>query len=452
MRLSNPTPISLILTILIVTLMLANAAWAAVPEKVLVSINGTSGNEPNGLSMDAAGNLWGVTLVGGTGNCPDDEAPLTGCGTVFELTPTSSGWNYKVIYSFQAGHDGWGPKGQLAFDAAGNVYGITIQGGGSVCSYGCGVVYKLTPESGRYKESVIYRFNPTRSHNDGELPMGGLVMDAAGNLYGTTYQGGDGCTSSCGTVFELSPATGGAWTESIIYNFKGGDSGDGAWLFSSLLLDGEGNLYGTASQGGTGDCGGGIGGCGVVFELSPSSGGWSESILYDFQGGAHDGTSPESGLIFDAAGNLYGTTLSGGGLELCNSWYGCGIVFELSPAGGSWTESVIHIFSLHEGQNPNSGLVIGSTGNLYGVTPLGGVADWGTAFELASGSGGLWTESILHNFGNGSDAAVPITPLIFGSDGNLYGASILGGAHVTGPCLDSSGPPNGCGTVFQLTP
>ncbi len=424
---SKSTPLSLVLAMAASALLLVSAAWAAVPEKVLVSINGTGGNQPNGLSMDAAGNLWGVTLVGGSGSCPEDESPLTGCGTVFELTPTPTGWNYKVIYSFQAGHDGWGPAGQLAFDAAGDVYGVTEQGGGSPsCSYGCGVVYKLTPESGRYKESVIYRFNPTRAHNDGELPMGGLTIDAAGNLYGTTYQGGDGCSFNCGTVFEVSPS-GGGWIESIINNFKGNGSGDGAWPFSSLLFDGAGNLYGTASQGGTGDCGGGIGGCGAVFELTPSSGGWSERVLYNFQGGAHDGQLPIGGLVFDAAGNLYGTTEAGGGLETCNSWYGCGIVFELSPGGSSWSESVVHIFSLHEGQNPYSGLVIGSTGSLYGVTPLGGVAGWGTAFELTPGTGGLWTESILHNFGNGLDAAVPITPLIFGSDGNLYGASIVGG-------------------------
>ncbi len=434
-----------ILAIVFVAVVLTTSASALVPEKVLKSFNGTNGNQPFGFSMDRAGNLWVTTGSGGTGNCKD-SVPVTGCGVVVELTPSSSGWDVRPIYSFQGGSDGWGPVGPLAFDAAGNVYGVTESGGLDYCYYGCGTVFELTPQpSGRYKESVIYRFNSAN-----ELPMGGVVIDAAGNLFGTTYYGGD---EGLGTVFEVSPTASGGWTERIVHSFTGTPHADGALpYYAALVFDGEGNLYGTASAGGTGDCGGPEPGCGVVFELSPTSGrAWTENILYNFQGGTDDGDGPLSGLAFDAAGNLYGTTQTGG-LPICQGSYDCGVVFKLSPAGGgAWKETVIHKFSNDDGQNPVSGLVVGPTGNLYGVTPLGGVYGWGTAFELTPGFGGVWTESFLHNFGNGEDGAAPITPLIFGSDGNLYGATVLGGPDVTGACNGVT-PPPGCGTVFELAP
>ncbi len=452
MQKSNSTPLILVLAMVVAMLLLANAAWAAVPEKVLVSFNSTSANGPSGLSMDAAGNLWGVASDGGTGSCAD-EAPLTGCGTVFELSPVSGGWGMKVIYSFQGGHDGAVPSGQLAFDTAGNVYGVTVVGGGSTsCSNGCGTVFKLTPESGgRYKESVIYRFNPTHVHNDGETPISGLVIDATGNLYGTTYEGGNGCGSLCGTVFQLSPTSGGGWTESILYNFKGvGGASDGSLPFGPVTLDGAGNLYGTTQSGGLGnDCSLNLGGCGTVFKLSPGSGGgWVENVLYNFQGpGFNDGDGPGGGLIFDAAGNLYGTTVYGGGTAC--SGYGCGTVFELSPAGsGGWNETKLHVFGNHDAQNPYS-LVFNASGSLYGVAALGGAFGLGAAFEVTPTSGGGWTESVLHSFGNGSDGWDPVpTPLLLDSAGNLYGATSFGGTHTSGAC--AWGP--GCGTVFQLTP
>jgi uncharacterized repeat protein (TIGR03803 family) len=209
------------------------------------------------------------------------------------------------------------------------------------------------------------------------------------------------------------------------------------------VLDGQGNLYGTAFGGGTSE--NHI--CGVVFELS-SNGGWTESILYNFQGNqAHDGRNPVSGLVVDAAGNLYGTTHFGGS-SICSDPEGCGVVFELSPAGaGAWTETVIHNFSYHDGREPTNGLVISATGNLYGVTDTGGVVSLGIAFELTPGPGGIWTESILHNFGSGKDGSSPSTALVFDSAGNLYGTTSFGGTGVNGLCEG-----HGCGTVFQLTP
>jgi uncharacterized repeat protein (TIGR03803 family) len=441
-----------ILAILFVTVMVTSA-WASLPEKLLISFNGASGNEPAGMSMDAEGNLWVVTLQGGTGTC-NDSAPLTGCGAVFEFTPTGSGWNTKVVYSFRGGADGWGPIGSLAFDAAGNVYGVTLQGGSTHCGYGCGVVYKLAPQSsGRYQESVIYRFDSGHVTTDGYLPYGGLVIDASGNLYGTTYHGGSK-PCSCGAVFEVSPTSGGGWSESVLHSFGGWVSEDGAGPYlESLALDAAGNLYGTTSAGGTGDCGGGLGGCGTVFELSPSSGGtWNENILYTFQGGPHDGQEPYAGIVFDGAGNIYGTTFEAGSTQFCTGagTTGCGVVFELSAAdGGGWTESIIHTFTNHGAANPSNGLVFGTNGSLYGVTSFGGQFDAGTAFELTPSTGGLWSESILHSFGNGTDGSQPITSLMFDAAGNLYGATQLGGSHITGAC-DFNYP--GCGTVFELKP
>lgn len=437
---NHPTPLSTILTILGIALMFTGAARAVVSEKVVLSFNGATGRAPSGLSMDATGNLWGVTILGGTGDC--SGVTVWGCGTVFELTPASDGWKPKSVYSFQGGQDGAYPTGNLAFDAEGNVYGVTGSGG-MACQ--CGTVYKLTPQSGRYKETVIYRFNDTPFHNDGSGPSGGLVMDTAGHFYGTAG-GGNGCSFGCGTVFKLSPA-GGGWTESILYNFKGDSQGalDGWGPLGPLVLDGRGNLYGTALGGGTSE--NHI--CGMVFELSSDlEGGWTESILYNFEGNqAHDGRNPVSGLVVDAAGNLYGTTHYGGS-SICSDPEGCGTVFELSPAGaGAWTETVIHSFSYHDGREPTSGLVISATGSLYGVTDTGGVFSLGIAFELTPGSGGIWTESILHNFGNGKDGSSPSAALVFDSAGNLYGTTYLGGAGVNGLCEGG-----GCGTVFQLTP
>jgi uncharacterized repeat protein (TIGR03803 family) len=422
-------------TLFFAGLVLTSAARAAAPERIVASFDGADGTLPTGLSIDVAGNLWGVTAEGGTGDCTQEKR--VGCGTVFELTPTSGGWEAKRIYSFQGGSDGANPTGNLTFDTEGNVYGTTIGGG-----LGYGTVYELSPQSVGYQEAVIYAFNDTATHNDGIGPSAGLVLDGTGNLYGTTGSGGNGCSLGCGTVYELSPASGG-WTESLLYNFKG--SANDGWLpVAPVTLDSHGDLYGTTELGGTWSYG-------VVFELTPSSGGgWTESVLHSFQGNedhANDGAKPETGLTIDAAGNLYGVTLYGGN-KSCDNPVGCGVVYELSPASGSaWTETIIHAFHGPDGYDP-SGLVMGAAGNLYGVTSYGGAYGFGTAFELTPSSGG-WSESMLHSFGNGKDGQGPGTPPVFDSAGNLYGTTMFGGAHVTLACGNA---PTGCGTVFQLEP
>jgi uncharacterized repeat protein (TIGR03803 family) len=420
-----------------------SAAYAGVPEKMLASFNGIVDNQAYGLSMDPAGNLWGVAILGGTGQCYALPNP-TGCGIVFELTLVAGRWDFKVIYNFRGGTDGAFPAGSLMFDASGNVYGTTAGGGGSDwnCTYlGCGTVYKLEPEEGRYKETVIYRFLPTSFTNDGETPMGGVVADAAGNLYGTTSTGGtEDC--SCGTLFELSPSESGGWIPKLIHRFGSQNNAtDGGYPYSGLVFDREGNLYGTTEEGGSGT--------GTVFEFSPNAGGtWTESILHNFGVSPGDGNSPFGGVVFDAMGNLYGTTAWGGK-------NGFGTVFELSPAGGGlWTENILHSFTQNDGAVPADGVTFGPNGSLYGVTsqggPFAGTTDGGgTAFELTPTSGGVWTETTLHSFGKGTDGSAPYVPLVIDSSGNLYGATLWGGNTVTGVC---NAIPPGCGTVFKLTP
>jgi uncharacterized repeat protein (TIGR03803 family) len=428
-------------------LLSAVSAAAARPEKVLLSFDFTNGQYPQAMSMDDSGNLWTVESFGGSGTCP--EYGTSGCGTAVELTQVSGGWRPKIVYNFRGGNDGNRPTGNLVFDGQGNIYGVTVDGGSPTCQ--CGTVFKLSPASGGWKESVIYRFNKTNNHNDGMFPWAGVIIDAAGNLYGTTQSGGNGCSFSCGTVYKLSPAGSGAWTETVLYNFKGDSVNDGQYPAAPLVLDAQGNLYGTTHWGGAAtnaQCDLGGGGCGVVFELSPNgSGGWTEAVIHVFESGNGDGFYPEAGLVLDANGNLYGTT-SAGGPNTCDGSIYCGTVFQLSPSsGGTWTEMLLHIFSSGEGFSPQAGLMFDTAGNLYGTTYNGGVHNAGTAFELSPNSSGGWKETILHSFGNGHDGLAPDTALVIDASGNLYGAAPYGGSDVTGACASF-----GCGAVFEIMP
>ena len=334
----------------------AGGGWT---EKVLHSFHGnrTDGASPYaGLIFDAAGNLYGTTVDGGT-----DRG-----GTVFELTPQAGGgWTEKLLYSFNFnGTDGYYPFAGLIFDAAGNLYGTTYQGG----THGRGTVFELTPQAGGgWTEKVLHSFNPT----DGYYPKAGLVLDAAGNLYGTTEQGG---IYGGGTVFELTPTAGGGWMVTVLLNFN---YTNGAYPVASLIFDAAGNLYGTTTGGGYD--------LGTVFELTPQAGGgWTENVLHSFNG--TDGYNPYASLIFDAAGNLYGTTVYGGTGSNCGSGPpGCGSVFELTPqAGGSWTEQVLYSFNNNgtDGFQPYTGLIFDAAGNLYGTTSEGGTHRSGTVFEI----------------------------------------------------------------------
>ncbi|HZW92989.1 MAG TPA: choice-of-anchor tandem repeat GloVer-containing protein [Candidatus Eremiobacteraceae bacterium] len=397
------------------------------------------GAEPQAsMILDGSGNLYGTTFYGGAFACGN------GCGTVFELTPVSGGWQETVLHEF-TGKNGSLPWASLVSDGT-NLYGTTWQGGTlSDCGgNGCGVVFKLSPSSTGWHETVLHIFSGGK---DGANPRAGLILDASGNLYGTTSQGGiaaDCGGNGCGVVFELSPFSGGGWAEKELHSFTGGS--DGAQPWAGLIFDTDGNLYGTTSAGGSS-------GTGVVFELKPASGGgWKEAVLHTFSSVAK-GLTPAAGVIFDPHGNLYGTT-SGGGITTGDcSPTGCGVVFKLSPdvSTGGWAETVIHVFQgTRDGAFPDAGVILDSAGNLYGTTQQGGLLTGGcdanrcgVVFEFSPTATG-WKETVLHDFiGTSADGALPEAGLVLDSTtGNLYGTTTEDGT--------SGG--NGSGTAFEITP
>jgi hypothetical protein len=299
------------------------------------------------------------------------------------------------------------------------------------------MVYELSPSAGgTWTEKTLYDFTPGGNGSD---PFGGLVMDAAGNLYGTTALGGIGVVqgdpqSGNGVVFELSPGANGAWSEKVIYEFAGYPV-DGSRPEAGLFLDQAGNLYGTTLQGGDAACVGANGntvGCGTVFELVPQGGAWKESVLYSFQDSGDDGLYPSASPVVDSAGNIFGTTLHGGaGSSSCPS---CGTAFEIARNGGSWSERRIFNFpGPDQSTFPASNLIIDAAGNLYGTTPgkvsgcQGGYA-CGTVFELTLGSGGAYTYDSLHSFTDvAPDGGAPQAGVIFGPSGSLLGTTENGG-------------------------
>lgn len=339
----------------------SNGKWT---ETVLYSfLGGSDGKNPyGGVTIDAKGNLYGTTAAGGTGGtCVGD-----GCGTVFMLTRSGKSWTYSILYSFQGGKDGWDPGGGVIFDPQGNLYGTTSDGGSARGCHGqgCGTVYQLsTLKGGQWKETVIHKFTDGKDGSRGSLGL--LLIDNAGNLYGVAELGG---AHQAGTVFKLTPASGGKWTISTIDAFKG--MPHPGFPYGGLISDPTGNLYGTTNFGGKN-------GDGSVFRLTNSNGKWKESLLYSFKNGK-DGSFPTSTLVFDANGNLYGTTSSGGDSN------GDGVVFKLTPIShGKWKESTAYRFNnTPDGANPNYGLVLDKTGNLYGTTPFGGIHNQGAVFEL----------------------------------------------------------------------
>ncbi len=394
------------------------SAWASTNYrgKVLHNFGGPGdGVQPPGtLVSDAAGNLYGTTVMGGD----------YGYGTVFELSPAQGGaWTETVLHSFNNnGTDGWYPtQNGLTIDAAGNLYGTTQYG------IGAGSVFQLSPnEGGGWTEKLLYNFTALY---DGRYPHGSLIFDSAGNLYGTTSNGGIYCSlnQGCGTVFKLTPTENGTWTETLLHVFRD-DGIDGVEPLAGLIFDTTGNLYGTTSGGGTY-------GPGTVFELTPTpSGSWVETILRNF-GPIPDGQGPWSALTFDAAGNLYGTTMTGGAY----TYYGT--VFELSPnANGGWTETLVHSFDFTgtDGYEPLYGsLIFDAAGNFYGTTSQGGVYEGGTVFEFVPDGRGGWTETIVHAFD--TDGGYSFAGLLFDSAGNIYGTTYLGGS-------------NDVGVVFELSP
>jgi len=318
-------------------------------ETVLYAFNFTGGGylPCSGLVFDSHGNLYGETLAGGTG----------GGGTIFELSPGSNGtWTETTLYNFASGTDGSVPfSGTLAIDGSGKLYGVTENGG----TYGYGTVFELVAGSnGTWTKNILHSF---AQENDGGLPFAEqLVLDSAGNIYGTTVQGG---AHDYGVVFELVRGANGTWSEKVLHAFSGGTDGSGPE--GGLAIDAAGNLYGVSTY--------------SVFQLARGSNGqWTGKILHTFGGGS-DGSGPDSGLIFDTAGRLYGTTYGGG--------HHRGTVFELTPqSNGTWSEAVLHSFSSAGGDGVTpffAKLAIDSHGNLYGTTSTGGSSNAGVVFEVA---------------------------------------------------------------------
>jgi uncharacterized repeat protein (TIGR03803 family) len=374
-----------------------------------------------GLIAGPDGSLYGTTAI--QNGCPRL------CGAVFELAKTASGWRYRVVHKFRGPQvDGEVPFGQLLLDNAGNLYGTTFSNGSSTCvtqHTDCGTVFMLSPTATGWAEKVLYRFT---GGADGAFPIGNLLLDTAGNLYGTTLGGGsfNRCrTFGCGVVFELSPGSS-SWTLNALYTFTGGNDG---WRPDGLTFDVNGSLLGVSQFGGAFNSG-------TVFELTAGVAGWTESVLYTFTGGS-DGAYPSSQLIFDSKGNLYGTASAGGLVDCSGS--GCGTIFELSPNGSGWTFTDLYSFSGADGEFPR-GVQFDPAGNLFGAA-FGGDAGCqlgcGVLFKLAPGSG-KWNETVLYKFKGTSDGQSP-TPVILDAAGNLFGAAVTGGSR-------------NLGTLFELTP
>ncbi|HEX8814379.1 MAG TPA: choice-of-anchor tandem repeat GloVer-containing protein [Terriglobales bacterium] len=377
-------------------------------------------------------------------------AAFTMLFALFTANPALAADTYSILSQFSKTQsaNGMNPHGGLIFDNAGNLYGTTIDGGANGGdpmanpadgSNGVGgVVYELVPDGGgSWTEKVLYNFCSLANCADGENPLDSLIFDANGNLYGIADLGG---ANNAGVVYELKPGADGNWTESVLYSFcpvKGCADGSEPW--SSLIFDKAGNIYGTTK-------GGGANNHGAAFELIPGANGtWTEKVLYSFCSleDCADGERSVGSLIFDTHGNLYGTTY-GGGVYTNSGCQGfestCGTVYKLIPGkDGTWTEKVLHSFNFSNGAGSETGLILDANGNLYGTTTRGGYQanGVGVAFELSPKPSGGWTEIVLHSF-PGTDGYL-LSPLTFDNAGVLYGTinGHLGTAY---------------GAVFKLVP
>jgi uncharacterized repeat protein (TIGR03803 family) len=388
-------------------------AQNAPTEEVVLNFTSALGFAPSGV-IYSAGNLYVGTGAGGT-----NLACGGGCGNILEVTPSGQSTE---LYAFKPGSDfaGPGPSGLLR-DPNGTIYAATIQGGNSSTGF-AGQIIRLISSGA---ERTIYNFT---GGNDGKFPSPGLTQDSAGNLYGTTVEGGGtGCGGyGCGIVYKVTPSG----SETILHSFTGGT--DGAEPNASPILDSAGNLYGTAIEGGN-LCSinpGGTG-CGTVWKIDTSG---NFTVLYSFMGST-DGWYPEAGLVMDSSGNLYGDAGGGGNLS-CDAPYGCGSVFEIASSGNF---SVLHSFTGGtDGQGPEGALVRDSAGNLYGTTSTGGdescdlfgLSGCGVVYKVSS----TGNETILHAFAGGTtDGALPeFYPLTMNGKGELYSTTQFGGSTNVG--------------------
>jgi uncharacterized repeat protein (TIGR03803 family) len=396
---------------------LALQAHAASDVSVLHIFSGNKdGAYPDSnLTADAAGNFYGTTQIGG----------VFGAGTVFELSPAADGkWSFTLLYAFTGGTDGGNPLGNLVFDAAGNAYSTVSSGGAN----GFGAVFELTPPAhpnrGKaWTEKVLYSF---QAGSDGALPFGNVVFDAAGNIFGTTSIGGHshvGCYAGCGTVYELSPNGDGTWKETVLHRLLDA-FGDGAEPRAGLVMDAAGNLYGTTYEGGNNEVCNGLG-CGSVFELSPPASGkrWSFKTLVDFN--AIDGALVRGGVTLDASGVIYGTTIYGGAFNAGTIF---SITPAPGQRAGHRKFQTIYNFDGINGLQPSGNIAIDNAGNIYGATYQGGENDWGSIFQLVPGDSGWTENVLYNFIISGTGTgASPLGGVIIDPSGNLYLTTNQGG-------------------------
>ena len=405
---------ALALAIMFVLTVVASQAAPAQTFNVIHTFTGGQGgkNPFAGLTVDAAGNLYGTATDGGLGY-----------GTAYTLRHSGAGWVFDPLYSFAGGSDGAYPQARVIIGQNGTLYGTTVIGGQACSSGTCGTVFNLRPSAFPCRsaicpgmETVLYRF---MGGDDGADPKYGDLIFDQGNIYGTTPEGG---SHGYGTVYELTPSG----TESVLYSFAGFVGGhDGGHPYGGVVRDNVGRLYGTTHEGGTLNAG-------TVFELTPSEMGWTEEVIYSFQRSG-SGLVPYAGLIVDQSGNLYGATTTtdffgGGG----------GTVFELSPSDGSWTYTVLYSFTGNANCGPRANLAMDPAGNLYGTTYCDGANNYGSVFKLTPTLNPPWTYISLHDFTNGSDGELPISNVLIHPNGKLYGTAI--------------GGDQGSGVVWEITP
>src|SRR5258708_6020007 len=383
---------------------LTTSAYAAYTENVVNSV-ATVGGLPvwrEGLVADSGGNFYGFSEGGGAANL----------GAVFELSPGATGWTQTILYSFTGGQDGAGPAfGAVPLmDAKGNLYGEDSGGG----AYLKGEIYELSPSSSGWTKTVLYSFTGL---TDGDVPVPSLIFDAAGNLYGATIAGG---IYDEGVIFKLSPSSGG-WNETVLYAFEG--RATGFFPIGALALDSAGRLYGMTYFGGPSSiCS--ASGCGTIFQLSPPTTGtvWTYKRVHAFD--YYDGGQPTeaNNLVFDAAGNLFGCTSFGG-----NTTAGAGVIFKLSPTtAGAWKETVIHSFAAgNDGYEPNS-ITFDASGHLWGTVYEGGSGGYGTVFEMTPTANGHLIVNTVYSFPSTPAGDRPTANVRFHNAGNVYGTTSLG--------------------------
>jgi uncharacterized repeat protein (TIGR03803 family) len=352
------------------------------------------------VEVDAAGNLYGTSVLGGT----------FGGGTVWELSPVGGGWVHTVLYNFTGGADGGEPYKGVTIDAAGNLYGSAVTGGSGSCEGGCGVVYQLSKNGSSWTQKVLHAFT---GGEDGSGPGSRVTVDNRGNIYGMTPTGG---TYGLGTIYTLRPKGNGTWTLQVLHAFTGGS--DGSSGSAGRMVFHQGALFGAATTGGAT-------GHGTIFELRPQfKGAWAFKTIYAFAG-EPDGSFPYGGLTIDLSDNIFGTTYYGGD-------NGVGSVFQVSHARGGWTDLILYSFkSAMDGNSPISNIVLDTAGNIYGTTSEGGLGS-GTIFQLTPVPGGSWSETIAHSFSGTPDGAFPYAGMVGDGAGNFYGATVHGGADGDG--------------------